>query len=135
MNSSENSDDETLLEQSFVRNTRPVIQNGYAEGLSDGRETIYQKDFDRGYRSGFMMAFKLAQHQGFGSGLQKQPDREAIAQNINRELILKQESARAHCLMCSDKVMEQKTLDDIEISQMAHNAGVLAKLKERYGIL
>ncbi|XP_062536709.1 uncharacterized protein LOC134205463 [Armigeres subalbatus] len=135
MSTTINSDDEALLEQSFVRNTQPVIQNGFADGLSDGRETIYQKDFDRGYRSGFAMAFKLAQHQGFSAGLQKQLGKETIAASISQDLILKQHAARAHCLVCNDKTMEQNSLDDIVLSQNTHNDGVLGKLKERYGIL
>lgn len=132
MNNGVNSDDEVVLEQSFVRNTQPVVQNGYADGLADGRETIYQKDFDRGYRSGFAMAFKLAQHQGYAAGLQKQLDREDLARNITQDLILRQESARAHCLLCRDKTMEQKCLNDIVSAQNSHNDSVLGVLRERY---
>ncbi|EAT47254.1 AAEL001597-PA [Aedes aegypti] len=134
MNNVIHSDDEVVLEQSFARNTQPVIQNGYAEGLADGRETIYQKDFDRGYRIGFTMAFKLAQYQGFAAGLQKQSDKEELARNIAQDLILRQESARAHCLLCSDKTMGQNLLDDVEASQNSHNEGILKVLEERYKI-
>lgn len=80
------------------------------------------------------MAFKLAKHQGFAAGLHKQTDKAALAENIRQDLILRKESALAHCLLCSDKTLEQNSRKDVDAAQTKHNAVILGKLKERYGI-
>uniref|UniRef100_A0A1Q3F6M2 Uncharacterized protein n=1 Tax=Culex tarsalis TaxID=7177 RepID=A0A1Q3F6M2_CULTA len=123
-------DEAHVFKNSFQRITEGVVQNGFADGVADGRETLYQQDFDRGYKEGFAMAFTLGQHKGYAAagGLQQSA--------LDTDLILKQDASRAHCQLCLDKTLEgqQKSLDEIVGIQQQHNNAVGAKLRERYGL-
>ncbi|XP_039438698.1 uncharacterized protein LOC120419895 [Culex pipiens pallens] len=125
----EQQDEVKVFESSFQRITEGVVQNGFADGVADGRETLYQQDFDRGYKEGFAMAFTLGCHKGYATGTQQH------GTTVCTDLILKQEASRAHCQLCTDKTLEERmSLDKIIAVQQKHNAGVKEKLAERYGL-
>ncbi|XP_058811881.1 uncharacterized protein LOC131676661 [Topomyia yanbarensis] len=131
----EDSNDNSIWNKNFENLTRNVIKDGYANGVSDGRNQLYQKDFDRGYHEGLAMAFKLAQHHGFTIGAQQLLNNEKLVEKINSDLILKQDSALAHCQLCLDKALERRPLEEVVYVQSDHNETVIEKLKERYSVL
>lgn len=46
-----------------VNNT--VSKVGYSDGITDGRESVFQKGFDTGYENGLATGFELAKYKAF----------------------------------------------------------------------
>lgn len=67
--------------------TLKIFQSGYKEGITDGRNSIFQDSFDRGYEDGFKIGFLL--------GKAETP-----------------KSSRGNCAICSNPVLMQKPEED-----------------------
>lgn len=99
-----NTEDELLSD--FKKIAEKCETDGYAEGLSDGRDSVYQAGFDTGYRDAFELAFKL--------GLKKAEDSKI------------EKTIRGYCLICEEPLMLRKTLEETSTAQRVHHEKKLA---------
>lgn len=60
-----------------------TFQSGYTEGITDGRDSIFQQSFDSGYEDGFRIGFVLGKAQ-------------------------KEKSSRGNCSICTDQSLLKK---------------------------
>lgn len=99
-----------------------MFQNGYKDGVHDGRESMFQAGFDSGYKEGFKNAFNVGKFHGLTT---------AAETNTNHDLLLKKPT-RGHCQICTDKTLLDKPISDIISVQSSHSKNVIDKLNERY---
>ncbi|XP_058442694.1 uncharacterized protein LOC131425114 [Malaya genurostris] len=133
-NSEKDGYDHSMWNKNFGRIRKNIVQNGYANGVAHGQETVYQKNFDCGYQQGFSMAFKLSQHHGFADAIQNQKQ-EILMRNIKSDPNLEQDSSSAHCQLCLKRTLERLPLEEIVTIQNYHNATVIDNLKKRHSLL
>lgn len=63
--------------------SRQQFQSGYTEGITDGRDSIFQQSFDNGYEDGFRIGFLLGKAK-------------------------KEKSSRGNCSICADQTLLKK---------------------------
>ena len=64
-------------------------QDGYADGVSDGRDAVFQREFDKGYADGFAESF-----------LQAKTDRFI-------------QDSRKHCKLCLNPDLTKKSVEEV----------------------
>jgi hypothetical protein len=109
--------------------TFTLFQNGYADGISDGRDSTYQLGFDRGFENGFRNSFLLGQQQGRINAVSDSFPQAAKASESDSTLA---NPRRGHCLICVDQTKLNHSIDIIEKSQEQHFVVTKEALRERY---
>ncbi|XP_017113941.1 protein YAE1 [Drosophila elegans] len=89
MSAIEGSDEETDFKEisstNYQRVQEKVAKISYADGISDGREKVFQDSFDEGFEDGFKTGFELAKLSAFYETLKN-------AGTANAELSTEQEA-------------------------------------------
>lgn len=79
--------------------TNYKFQSGYREGITDGRNSIYQQSFDSGYEDGFRIGFALGKTHA-------------------------EKSSMGNCAICSDSSLLQKSEEEVRgINRKRFNDG------------
>lgn len=78
-----------------------IFQSGYVDGISSGRDSVFQDGFDKGYEDGFLNGFKLGL-------LAYQP-------NIKIE-----NTTRGNCQICGNQELLNLSISELSLHQSCH---------------
>lgn len=98
------------------------FQNGYKDGIHDGKESKFQDGFDTGYMEGFRNAFNLGKYHGLTT---------AAGIDTKQDLLLRKPT-RGHCQICTDPTLLDKSITEITATQSSHSRNVNETLNKRY---
>jgi len=96
---------------------RDAEKAGYRDGVGEGKSSVFQQDFDRGYEDGFRNAYKLGLIKGGLRGNAKvieDPDLER--------------TRKGNCVLCKDPSLEHKTLAELTRIQEDGTKNLIQKL-------
>uniref|UniRef100_A0A336MWV9 CSON008710 protein n=1 Tax=Culicoides sonorensis TaxID=179676 RepID=A0A336MWV9_CULSO len=108
-------DDETVL-SGFRKVQEKSSIDGYAEGLSDGRDSVYQQGFDAGYEDGFKFSFLLGQYKALNMSA--------------REF---EKTSRGECQVCLNPDLVKENVNDLRKLQQAKNEKRENELQQQFG--
>nr|CAI5818787.1 unnamed protein product [Callosobruchus analis] len=81
---------------------------GMREGLSDGKDSVFQSSFDSGFKEGFQNAYKIGKSKGMAMAKSKLSNVEQKISSRDEEKI-----SRARCVICEDDTLLNKNIDEI----------------------
>ncbi|CAH1169850.1 unnamed protein product [Phaedon cochleariae] len=95
------------IEQDWKKVENSSRQTGLRDGISDGRDSNYQKSFDTGFQEGFKNGFLLGKHKGILLAESQQTSTEIKTNPLLEKL------SRGSCEVCkSGKSLDEE--DNIE---------------------
>lgn len=106
-------------------------QDAYREGADAGRLSIFQRDFDIGYATGHRNAQQLGRYEGMVRAYEQlfRPTDEAAYAVVD---LLIANPRRAHCVLCTDKQLQEQPLADVQAAQKADMKRKVDELERRY---
>ncbi|XP_063703371.1 uncharacterized protein LOC134833104 [Culicoides brevitarsis] len=110
----ESDEDESIL-SGFKKVQDKSSVDGFAEGLSDGRDAVFQQGFDAGFEDAFKFAFILGQYK-------------ALKGPISLE-----NTSRGECLTCLDANLVKLDLKILREKQISKNTERISQLKTDFG--
>lgn len=85
-------------------------QDGYADGLSDGRDSVYQQGFDAGFEDAFRFSFLLGQYKALKG---------KNADGTNKTELEK--TSRGECQICLNPDLIKENFDQLRKEQQKRN--------------
>lgn len=104
---------------------------GYGDGVSDGRETQFQKGFDDGYEQGYKNGFLLGKFKGQLAKNELTKNDGKSDAKVQNDLIL-QRTSRGQCILCTDPSLKDDSIKDIVVKQNEHMKRIESTLESRY---
>ncbi|XP_044746386.1 uncharacterized protein LOC123307946 isoform X2 [Coccinella septempunctata] len=89
-----------------------LLEDGYREGIEEGRNKVFQQYFDGGYKEGFKNGFELGQRKG-----------EKCAESTLNQIELCQakeleKSSTGACILCQDEKNMSLPISIIKLKQI-----------------
>ncbi|KAB0798307.1 hypothetical protein PPYR_09300 [Photinus pyralis] len=111
--------DETEISQSWNKFANVAKLAGYREGVSDGKEQVFQKSFDEGYQDGFQIGFNLGKYKGAINGTSVGGD-ESLT-----------ETRKGLCIICKDSNLLEGSIQEVKHVQAQISNNVLDELQKK----
>lgn len=97
-------------------------QDGYADGLSEGRDSVFQEAFDAGYGDAFKFAFQLGQYKG----LYTASGRMTVPPELEK-------TSRGECQTCVQPDILKRPVDELRLLQQEHSQRQLERFVVEHG--
>jgi len=107
-----------------------ISKMGYSDGITEGRESVFQKGFDVGYENGFKSAFQITKFKSCAQILRTEND--SIDRNVNREAKLFLQDPKNYDKHFSCENNRNLSLNMISKNQNEHLEQQLNKLKNNF---
>nr|CAH7753788.1 unnamed protein product [Callosobruchus chinensis] len=102
------SNDISEIEKTWSKVEYVSKKTGMREGLSDGKDTVFQSSFDRGFKEGFQNAYEIGKSKGIAMAKSKLSNGQQQVASQNEEKI-----SIARCVICKDDELLNKNIDEI----------------------
>lgn len=101
-----------------------LFQDGYADGLSEGRDSVFQQGFDAGYEDGFKFSFLLGQYKAL-----KGSNTDGYCPNGLDK------TSRGECQICLNPDKIKEDFDELRKLQQMKNKEREDELLKQFGVI